>query len=38
LSEAIINFSTDFNSLKNVYTIENLAKDEADTLMLKYSE
>ncbi len=38
LSEAIINFSTDFNSMKYVYTIENRVKKEADTLMLKYVE
>jgi len=33
LSEAVIEFSTDFNSLQNVYIIENLTKTEADTLV-----
>ena len=37
LSEAIIEFSTDFNSLQYVYVIENIMKKEADSLM-KVSE
>jgi hypothetical protein len=33
LSEAIIEFSADFNKLQYVYIIENKMKPEADTLM-----
>lgn len=38
LSEAVIDFSTDFNSLNYVYIIENLMREEADTLMIKYDK
>ena len=37
LSEAVIEFSTDFNSLQNVYIIENLMKTEADTLISAFT-
>ena len=37
LSEAVIEFSTDFNSLQNVYIIENLTKTEADTLVSAFT-
>ncbi len=37
LSEAVIEFSTDFNSLQNVYIIENLKKTEADTLISAFT-
>ena len=37
LSEAVIEFSTDFNSLQNVYVIENLKKTEADTLISAFT-
>jgi rod shape-determining protein MreC len=36
LSEASINFSTDFNKLQFVYIIENHVKPEADTLILNF--
>ncbi len=36
LSEAIIDFSTDFNKLRHVYVIENLTRTETDTLMQKF--
>ena len=36
LSEAIIDFSTDFNKLRHVYVIENRTKEEIDTLKQQF--
>lgn len=38
LGSAVIRFSTDFNSLKQVYLIENFQANELDTLLLQISE
>lgn len=38
LSEAVIDFSTDFNKLRHVYVIENLTKPETDTLIQQFDK
>jgi rod shape-determining protein MreC len=38
LSEAVIDFSTDFNKLRHVYVIENLKKMEIDTLVQEFDK